>query len=177
MPRYLTGEQPLGETDEHWRAKVTAVAWLWRRGVRRIAVEVPLCGVVIDVMGWADARRRGKRVEPARVIAIEAKGHRSDWLRESRAPSKFYAADLVRSTTERYIIAPPGVFDAAEVPAGWGILSLAPRVLRASGACGSGDAEAVAWTLSDELAKRSTYHLISALPLSWRRGLPEFDVR
>lgn len=74
MPHYLTGERPGGETPEHWNAKVAAVVWLWRHGLRRIAVEVPFGPHIVDAVGWSDTE----------VVVIEAKGHRSDWTREIR---------------------------------------------------------------------------------------------
>jgi len=71
-PRHLTGKRPEGETPEHWRAKVEAFCWLWRRGYRKIAFEMRIGPHVIDVVAWSDVE----------VAVVECKGHRADWLRD-----------------------------------------------------------------------------------------------
>jgi len=81
--------RPKNETPEHWAAKMHAWVWLWRRGCRHIGFEVEVTARwKVDVLGMVFTRDRSRTV----VYAVEAKGHRSDWLADLNAAQAGLAA-------------------------------------------------------------------------------------
>lgn len=75
---------------------------------------------VIAIMGW---NSRGHEAQ-----GFEVKIARSDWLRELNDPKK--AEPLVALCSRYWIVAPPGVVEAAELPPAWGLLVVHPEQIR-----------------------------------------------
>lgn len=75
---------------------------------------------MVSIMGWGS---RGHE-----VLGFEIKISRSDWLRELKEPAK--AEPLVSLCTRWWIVAPPGVVEAAELPPAWGLLVIHPEQIR-----------------------------------------------
>lgn len=57
------------------------------------------------------------------IIGIEIKVSRSDWLRELKEPAK--AQELMRFCTRWYLACPAGLVKSDELPATWGMMTLA----------------------------------------------------
>ena len=60
-----------------------------------------------------------------KVVGMEFKASRSDWLREKRDGQK--ADYFVQMADEYYLVAPKGVAEESEIPDGWGYLELKPN--------------------------------------------------
>jgi hypothetical protein len=81
--------RPKNETPEHWAAKMHAWVWLWRHGCRHIGFEVEVnARWKVDVLGMVFTRGRSGAI----VYAVEAKGHRADWLADLNAAKAGLAA-------------------------------------------------------------------------------------
>lgn len=76
---------------------------------------------LIAIMGW---QSRGHE-----VMGFEVKVSRSDWLAELKQPAK--AEPLASLCSRWWIAAPPGVVVKDEMPAGWGLLTIHPEMIRA----------------------------------------------
>lgn len=68
------------------------------------------------------------------TVVVECKVSRADFLADSKKPHRKNTAGLGRF---RYYMAPLGLIDPAELPAGWGLLGVSPagHVKRLAGAC------------------------------------------
>lgn len=85
--------------------------------------------------------------------------------------SKFTDITLLSRTTERYVIAPPGVVREHELPTTWGLLSEDAGILRRSTAPGIvGDEDT--WALSRQISRRSTWAGAHGVAATWRDRQP-----
>jgi len=207
---HVTGQKPGNETEEHFRAKTEAFAWLWRRGYRRIAFECRVAGHIVDVVGWSESR----------IALVEAKGHRSDFLSELRKRRQLEqaAADLsaledtraattpgperralakrlqalrsavfqptgprripklddpllIACSSERYLCAPAGVILPGELPEAWGLIWGTIKT-RCSSPGLDFQIAGLIRSLDGQAIKRSTWHVLTQLPIRWHSGRP-----
>lgn len=120
---------------------VLEAPWTEARLFAAIRIRHPLpewvcLRAVRDSTGWAGSGRTADAVAmscyPSRGLEIhgfEIKVARSDWLRELQEPGK---ADPMWQNCDRWwIVAPPGVVDPKELPAGWGLYQAGRGGLRA----------------------------------------------
>ena len=85
---------------------------------------------------------------------------------------KFHDPEIEARTSARYVIAPEDVVGPSELVGGWGLLSIEPRIVTRSKGGGTGDVPAQAMRLSEQLAKRATYHLANSLPIKFNGTRP-----
>lgn len=83
----------------------------------RVEGEVTLAGRRLDLVAFNLWAARNYR-----VVGFELKVDRGDWLRELDAFQK--AEEWVRVVDAFYVVAPPKLIRAGELPAGWGHLEL-----------------------------------------------------
>jgi hypothetical protein len=91
--------------------------------------------------------------EPLRVVALEIKTARNDWLRERKQPRKRDAAR--RICNEFYFVAPPGVILESEVPESCGLIEVGAEGLRYAVKAEWWD-QVPHWLLVQALARRVT---------------------
>lgn len=90
-----------------------AVEWLRREYRCGIVLSEQYCatGEVPDAIGW-----KGQ----CRSVVVECKVSRADFLADARKEFRLHPEDALGC--ERIYMAPPGIIERNELPAGWGLL-------------------------------------------------------
>mgnify|MGYP003508558648 CR=1 FL=1 len=111
--------------DQHTYLSKRGMAWLYSRGFRWCAVEVPMnWNLIIDGQNpsfqeIADAMGCGIINLEARSCVLEIKISRADFLSDYKKPHRWVDNPFI---TERYYLTPAGMLKPDELPPRWGLL-------------------------------------------------------